>query len=32
MTVSDKIARKTHLEWPNHIFKHIFGIFIKFPI
>jgi len=31
-TVTDKIARKTHLDWENHRFKHIFGILIKFPI
>jgi len=31
-TVCDKIARKTHLEYPNRIFKYIFGILIKFPI
>jgi len=31
-TVRDKIACKTHLEWENDSFKHIFGILIKFPI
>jgi len=31
-TVRDKIACKLHLKRPNHIFKHIFGILIKFPI
>jgi len=25
-TVRDKIACKTHLEWENDCFKHIFGI------
>jgi len=31
-TVKDKIACKTHLEYENYWFKHIFGILIKFPI
>jgi len=31
-TVGDKIVRKTHLEWVNPVFKHIFGIPIKFSI
>jgi len=31
-TVRDKIAFKTYLEWENACFKHIFWIFIKFPI
>jgi len=31
-TVRDKMACKTNLEWENDCFKHIFGIFIKFPI
>jgi len=32
MTVKDQIACKTHLERENDYFKHIFEIFIKFPI
>jgi len=31
-TVRDKIAYKTHLEWENDSFQHIFGILIKFSI
>jgi len=31
-TVRDKITHKTHLEWKNDSFKHIFGILTKFPI
>jgi len=31
-TVKDKMACKTHLEYENYCFKHIFGILIKFPI
>jgi len=31
-TVRDKSACKTHLEWLNDSFKHIFGILTKFPI
>jgi len=31
-TVRDKIAWKTHLDWENDCFKHIFGILNKFPI
>jgi len=31
-TVRDKIDPKTYFEYPNHAFKHIFGILIKFPI
>jgi len=31
-TVSDKMTSKTHLEWENDSFKHIFEILIKFPI
>jgi len=31
-TVRDKITLKTHWEWENDCFKHIFGILIKFPI
>jgi len=30
--VRDKMACKTHLEWENDSFKHIFGILVKFPI
>jgi len=31
-TVRDKIDSKTHLEWENYCFKHVFGFLIKFPI
>jgi len=31
-TVKKKIVCKTHFEWENYCFKHIFGILIKFPI
>jgi len=31
-TVRGKIACKTHLEWENYCFNHIFGILIKLPI
>jgi len=31
-TVRDKIVCQTHLECENDSFKHIFWIFIKFPI
>jgi len=31
-TVNDKILCKTHMVEENYCFKHIFGIFIKFPI
>jgi len=31
-TVRDKIDYKTHLEYKNDCFKHIFGIIIKFSI
>jgi len=31
-TVREKTACKTHFECPNHVFKYISGIFIKFPI
>jgi len=31
-TVGDKNACKTYLDLPYHIFKHIFGILIKFSI
>jgi len=31
-TVREKIVCKTHLEWENYYFKHIFRILIKFPI
>jgi len=31
-TVKAKIACKTHLEYENDYFKHIFEILIKFPI
>jgi len=31
-TVRDKITCKTHLERENDCFKHIFEIFINFPI
>jgi len=31
-TVKDKITCKTHLDWENDCFKHIFGNLFKFSI
>jgi len=31
-TVRDKMPCKSHLEWENDCFKHIFGILFKFTI